>query len=935
MKRFLLGVFAILMLLSCERETQFYEGKGTLCAYIASDDVLTKTTLVDNPGVRMVSTWTAGDQLGIFGSGASNQRFTLDAATLSDDGKRADFKSAESVPKGALTGYYPYQSGASKGSDGAITITFPAEQHSVSVAGALERPDPQANILAGTGTSDSGLSFRPVMALLKVGQRFDEDITIASVEFRDLSGAAVAGNLSISGGADPVGTITGTEKVITVYFDGDGIFIPAGALHPVFIVVPARSYDKGFEITFVDSEGGRTVKTVGTTGGKTLDRGVLHTIGDIAGKEYVPGAKTTLKPEAIIVTEEMAHQVRVMSLTTDVVRDINGEPIRQDGYQIHRPAVSLLVSDDINPSSLCWFIFNYGSEQVPDGGIFKVESLRPLGGGFSEVYATTEPNFGAPFEEVIMGEAMFDEAGNEVEDAGIDLDIASYISEIRDAEGKPMPFSVSPSGDICIGTEDMANALTKAVASASKDISLPGLSISYSGDHCSANFGATLNVGMKAAVKVTGGEVNFVHFTFHPTLDLKADFSISQSISFSRSVHLFTLYCAPGIPVAPGVILTPTMDVSASIGANANVTLNTTISYRYDMGRFGFSYQPEQGFMFRHFESEPDDASPSPELGTSLTARVSAGITLIAEPSIQFYGLFGAGLKLEYGISLVAQSDGNWSPTSSSHESYIALCHGITITPFTASLGGWFTKTWDTLKLEIELDDLWKRYLLPKFTEIRPGVAYDKVITLNSRYKGIKDGKYVWLERMTKNYPALPEFGLLHSAYTEVSGISTRITVPKDSPTLDDWEIYCDIETGSSGMQWYDLMMWGTMIGSYVLEDNTYEARVPLYENKIFTIAADGKDEIVDESVTGRPDDFPQGRIRSFSLRAHNTRSGKDVILYRSVPFTYYWPDTPLGPLYVAHTYEDYTDMNGKVHSAKEQYDAAEHSVWPADIPIP
>lgn len=935
MKSFLLGVIAILMLVSCEGESGLYDNKGTIRAYIASDDVVTKTTLVDNPGVRVVSSWAVGDRLGIFGSGASNQVFTIDAASLSEDGKRADFKSAASVPSGALTGYYPYQADASKGSDGAIIITFPAEQHSAGVAGAMERPDPQANILAGAGSSDAGISFRPVMALLKAGHRFEDDVTITSVEFRDLSGAAVAGSLSISGGADPVGTITGTEKVITVDFSGNGIFIPAGVLHPVFIVVPARNYDKGFEITFIDSEGGRTAKTVGASGGKTLSPGVLYTIGEVAGKEYVPEAKSSLKPEAIIVTEEMAHQVRVMRLTTDVVRDIDGEPIKQDGYQIHRPAASLLVSDDLNPSQLRWFIFNYGSEQVPDGGIFRVENVRPIGGGFSEVYATTEPNFGAPFEELIMGEAMFDAEGNEVENAGEDLDISNYLSEIRDAEGNSVPFTVARDGSVFINADDMANALTKAVASASKDISLPGLSISYSGDHCSANFGATLNVGMKAAVKVTGGEVNFVHFTFHPTLDLKADFSISQSISFSRSVHLFTLYCAPGIPVAPGVILTPTMDVSASIGANANVTLNTTISYRYDMGRFGFSYQPEQGFMFRHFESEPDDASPSPEIGTSLTAKVSAGISLIAEPSIQFYGLFGAGLKLEYGISLVAQSDGNWSPTSSSHESFIALCHGITITPFTASLGGWFTKTWDTLKLEIELDDLWKRYLLPKFTEIRPGIAYDKVITLNSRYKGIKDGKYVWLERMTKNYPALPEYGLLHSAFTEVSGISTRIAVPKDSPTLDDWEIYCDIETGSSGMQWYDLMMWGTMIGSYVLEDNSYEARVPLSENKIFTIAADGKDEIVDESVTGRPDDFPQGRIRSFSLRAHNTRSGKDVILYRSVPFTYYWPETPLGPLYVAHPYEDYTDMHGKVHSAKEQYDAAEHSVWPADIPIP
>jgi len=921
-----------LLMLSCQSESRYGSNNNTLQAYIAYDDVSTKTALVDNPGVRMVSSWTTSDHIGIFGGSASNLDFAIDASTLSDNGKRADFKSSSSVPKGSLTGYSPYQVGATTGSNGSIVLDFPAIQHSVSVAGAMERPDPAANILYGSGSSDAGMSFRPVMALVKVGQRFEDDITITSVEFRDLSGAAVAGSLSISGDS---ATITGSEKTITVDFGENGIFIPAGVLHPVFIVVPARNYSKGFEITFVDSEGGRTVKNVGAQGGKSLAAGILHPIGEVSGKEPVHEAKSSLKPEATIVTEEMAQQVRVISLTTDVVRDVDGEPVKEYGYNIHRPALDLLVSDDLAPAPGHWFIFNYGDSRVPDGGIFRIETVQPLGGGYSRVYATTEPNFGAPFEEIILGEEMFDAEGNEIENAGSDLDISSYLSEIRDADGNTVPFTRAPDGTICLSEDDMATALTKAAVTATKDVSLPGLKVSYSGDNCSANLGATLNIGMRAAVKVEHGEVDFVHFTFHPTLDLHADFNISKEISKSKQLHLFTLYFAPGIPVAPGVILTPTMDVSAGVNFNASITLSTSIDYTYDMGRFGFSYQYGQGFMFRHFEAEPSKKEVRPQLGASLSGKVSAGVSIIAEPSIQFYGLFGAGLKVEYGISFNAEYSASWSSSSSSDkDAALSLSHGITITPYTASLGGYFTKTWDKLKVEIELDDIWKRYLLPKFTYTRASVSGENTVELRD-YKGIKNGQYCKFELIRENYPPLTQNASLHTVFTQINGIITRISIPKDTPTLDNWDIYCDIETGSTDVSWSQSMLWGTMIGTYIVEDVTYAARTPLSENKVFTISAGNDKGYNEQNLSGTAADFPEGRIRSFSLRAVNLNNGLELVLMRSAPFTFYWPETPLGSLFRITPFQEYTDYSGTVHTAKEQYDAYYAYTWPADVPMP
>ena len=116
-----------------------------LRATFDADVAVTKSILVDNPGVKLESFWEAGEQIGVFGGNTGNALFTLKAEDLSYDRKTADFTTGGSIPAGRLTGYSPYQKGA--GSDGeSIVIDFPAKQHYVTYNGVVQ-PDPAANIL--------------------------------------------------------------------------------------------------------------------------------------------------------------------------------------------------------------------------------------------------------------------------------------------------------------------------------------------------------------------------------------------------------------------------------------------------------------------------------------------------------------------------------------------------------------------------------------------------------------------------------------------------------------------------------------------------------------------------------------------------------------------------------------------------------------------
>ena len=700
-------ILAAAALAACTPESLGPEQRGDrLRGVIDADLSVTKSILVDNPGVKLESFWEAGDQIGVFGGNAENTLFTLRGEDLSADRKTADFSTDGTIPGGKLTAYAPYQKEAKK-DGGAIVVTFPARQNYVTYNGVVQ-PDPAANILVGEGSKAGGLTFRNLTAVLKIGQVFEQETLVKSVEFRDLSGAAVAGAMKLTGGTSPKAEITGDGKVLTLDL-GEGLEFAAGSMRPLFLVVPARAYAQGFEITFIDDKGGKTVKTAGATKGKTLERGVVYLIGDISGHDYPAESSTTLKEGAVIMTPEILDKVEIVVVDDAWVRDEDGNVINNEhNVAIHRPVLNLTIPKDLNPVEGGWLIFDQPSAALPEGGIYKITSCQSVGNDLYQVEARFEPNFAAPFEDLSVGAPLYDEAGNILEDGGIDLDLSSYLQAILDADGNPVPFSVSPSGSILLGEDETADllGLPETKGPMMKTFSPPKLTFKHSEKNAEVSFGAQAKLHSKLAVRMMGGELQYIHFTVNPVFELSAEFVLKAEFDFGQEFHLFQLVICP-IPVAPGVLVTPTIDFSGKVGIGGNIQFSSSVSYTYDMGTYGVSYNRGDGVTARYQRPPATETEIQPSVD-GFSGGLYAYGRLTAAPYLSVYGMLGLGVEAAFTLKFGAA----YEDKTQSYK--LHLTPELELTPSFAILGGRFTKRFSDLTTNAAFDPIWEKYITPK-----------------------------------------------------------------------------------------------------------------------------------------------------------------------------------------------------------------------------
>lgn len=677
-----------------------------LLAVMDADLAATKSILVDNPGVKLESCWQAGDEIGVFGGSAENVLFQLKAEDLSSDGKTAEFRSESAIPSGKLTAYAPYQKEAKKDGD-AIVVNFPAKQKYVTSKG-VASPDPAAHILLGEGTKAGGLSFRPVAAVLKIGQVFEQATLVKTVEFRDLSGAAVAGAMKITPGSSPKAEITGDGKVLTLDL-GDGVEYPEGGMSPIFLIVPARDYPQGFEITFIDDEGGRTVRTVGTTNGKTLERGVVYLIGDISGRSYPAGAKTELYEGATIMTPALLDKVTLMEATNEYLYDADGN-ISTDakGNPALRPYLRMMMHKDLHPAVGNWLIFDQPTQTLPEGGVYRITECKPYGDSF-EVIAHVEENFAAPFKEMTVGTPLLDDEGNFLEGGGIELDLASHLSGIVDDEGNAIPFSIGPNGDILFSEEATAMLLEEPETKAmyGKTFSPPKVFFKHGEKNAEVSFGAKLSLNARFSGCFADGEVQYIHLMLEPVFELSADFVLKAEFDYSKPFHLINLIFTPPIMIAPGVLLTVNLDLSGEVGVGGNVQFSTSVNYTYNMGRFILSYTIVSGFDARRQVMPAPEAEITPSIGGT-SASIFAYGKLTAAPYFSLYGMLGLGVEAGFLLKFGAGFEDKTKSTK------LFLTPELELIPSIAVLGGRFTKRFSDLSTNIEFDPIWERYLSPK-----------------------------------------------------------------------------------------------------------------------------------------------------------------------------------------------------------------------------
>lgn len=748
-------LLAAIALAGCTRSGYDALDSNSISATIDCGISSTKTILVDNPGVRMETRWQGGESIGIFADNADNLRLTINEADISEDGRTAEFNSASGIPSGNIIACSPYQDGAMSASD-VITVNFP-ERQSYLLKDGVVQADPAANILLGSGNASSGITFRNTMAVLKIGQVFDAPTLLKSVEFRDLSGTAVSGEMTLSwNGGNPEALITGSGNTITLDC-GEGIQLEAGELGVFFIIVPARSYDKGFELSFTDDAGNRTVRTVGTTLGKTLNRSIVYTIGDIAQHKYIEGAVSELKPAATIMSGDNMDKIRITD--THVASVLMDGRYMEDceGRRIFMPEYAMIVHRDLNPVQGGWMIFEEGSDDLPNGGVYRITDCVKMNDDYYEVVARPEANPAAAFESLSAGEPMVDGSGVIDEEKGIPLDIASYVRSIVDESGNELYIRTNRDGEIQLSASSLQNAVdaaTKATRPHSQTFNSPRLSGNVKSENAELSLGARMTFNTRLALGVVQGSLQYVYLTLNPQITVSESLTIKSEVELNKSFRIFTLTTHP-IPVAPGLFVTVEIVFHASLGVGGNMQITATTESTTDLGTYSLSYNSGDGVIFRS-KNVVRDVPGSHHMDLSgFEGSVYGSAAIGAKTTVSAWGICGLGMDTQYTLKCgLFSSEGgtsNWTK--------FAVQPEIEFTPELSTF--FYSHKFEDLTTKVELKPLWEKYIIP-----------------NSRIGSIIP-RYEWTDRRYSiNYGT--NSALDTYVPTDIAGIDYSITLEGD-----------------------------------------------------------------------------------------------------------------------------------------------------------
>lgn len=722
-----MAIAAVLFFAGCARMemNSRMAGGNSLVATIDGGVSSTKAILVDNPGVRMQSRWQGGDCIGVFGNGASNVRFNISEADISEDGRSAEFNSAAGIPSGELVSYSPYQEGCTT-SSGVITVNFPGKQ-AYSLRDGVPQPDPAANIMMGAGSAANGITFRNAMAVLKIGQVFDSPVLLKSVEFRDLSGKAVSGEATLSwNDGKALAEITGSGN--TIILDcGEGVSLDAGELGIFFIIVPARTYENGFELTFTAADGGKTVKTVGSTQGKTLDRSVVYMIGDISGKQYIDGATSQLKSTAQIMTPEKMDKVRITSSSNSFVYDEEGRTMQDcDGHKILMPTYGMMVHKDLKPVEGGWMIFEDSTDDLPGGGVYRITSCTRSNDDYFEVVAKPEINPAAAFESVVAGEPMVDASGNIDEEKGLPIDINGYIKSIVDESGNELYIRTNSAGELIFGAaelQNMVDAATKAYKPHSRTYKSPKLSGNLKSDNAELSVGASMTFNTRLALGVMQGSLQYACLTVNPQITVSESLTIKSEVELQKSFRLFTLTTHP-IPITPAVAVVVEIVFNASLGIGGNLQITASAESTTDLGTYSISYNDGDGVLFRRKEVSREVPGSFDMDLSGFEGSVYGSASIGAQTSISIWGMMGLGVSTDYNLKC-----GFFSSEGSVSWKKFALQPEIEFTPVLSTY--FWSHKFEDLTAKIELDPIWERYVIPV---TRSGYIVPKYTYSEERY---------------------------------------------------------------------------------------------------------------------------------------------------------------------------------------------------------
>ncbi|MDD3908747.1 MAG: hypothetical protein PHN86_02170 [Proteiniphilum sp.] len=692
-KLFLVAI--CLSLSGCNAEP-FEQGAGpedkVLTGTIIDREETTRAAVIDQAGIKAEVRWEANDRIGVFGKGGGNNLlFTAVADDILKNGKRARFRTESSMPSGEVTAYYPYQEGAVINQQGELTLTFPSTQPYNPVE-RVSQPYAPANFMAGKGSA-SGVSFRNLFALLKVGYNGNAGDRVRRVLFRDLSGKPVSGTFTVAwNDAIPEARFpeSGNGTALTLTVDcGEGLLLD-GTLHTFYLFIPPRDYSKGFEVKFVMDDGREVVKTIGTASGKKIKRSRVYPVGETI--TFSDEAEYELQEDATLVDADR------MGFIVDARLETYDKRIGEVSFETH--TLFMTVKKEFAPKEGEVLLFNTPSELFPEGYIGRIGAVSNPQSDYISVVVDPVTDITEVFEQLSLGEPIWNEDGTMNEEGGVKLDLGAYLSRVETPDGEAVSFTRNGS------QIELGLAATRASGKKNYNFSTGEMSFTLEpGDNSEIDISASMDLSMRLLVGIFNKKLHYFHASISPDIQLSADMTIKvEADAVDKSFHLLTAYFTP-IPVPPLTIV-PVIRFYGVAGVGGELQITAGMSYSSAMD-LGFSYNSNEGFRTRSNTrsskfSENGLSFPGGELSSDV--HTTAGVRVDA--GIKVWGVMEALCSADARIKMGYY----WDFFEQTQK--IALNTESNIKGTLTTLGGVFN--YETDELTLEGNPIWERYFYPQ-----------------------------------------------------------------------------------------------------------------------------------------------------------------------------------------------------------------------------
>lgn len=241
MKKFSLwALFVALMMafVACS-ETGIEQDAQSFYTIRATVDDVTRTTLGDAIDGGYKTAWVAGDMIGVYGTGVTNQMFST-----SQSGSTVEFSGMTSLDASPYVAYYPYMT-TTQFADDVLSIDLPSEQLYSGADYLLEYAP-----MAAYSTDGKNFSFKNLCGLVRL--QLLGSATIEKITFEALDGDLISGTLQAT--VSEGGVVTAmSEGSSSVALTGLSATLSSRRVNSFYLAVPEGDYT-GIKFVIQDSD---------------------------------------------------------------------------------------------------------------------------------------------------------------------------------------------------------------------------------------------------------------------------------------------------------------------------------------------------------------------------------------------------------------------------------------------------------------------------------------------------------------------------------------------------------------------------------------------------------------------------------------------------------------------------------------------------------